>query len=422
MFADPIENLQSLIAQKRFSEAFDLGLRYPQLSGNSRFDYYYSIAAIDSGHAAIGITNLERLISIEPDNVSARLELARAYFLFGDYESAKSNFNIVLNKNNLPADIKKSVYSYLDAIRQNDPLEKTVKSGYANFTIGLNSNVVSSSLLTQTSWYYQILDPFYLKTNYGQQSSFSQTDLGYSVSGQLVSSLRYLVDVGGDYRKYSLLSSFDQRTTSTGFGLEYSKNDNNYTVITHLEEDGLNGGDLRSVYSIKAQWDKNLNRNTTLSSNLTYSLLRYNNLFSPIYDSNMTTFTVGAQQWVGGHYGVKLDMELVGAQQNNIRTQNDLSRDIIGGRFGINSLWTSNLSTKMILGYFKSNYWASQPSTLSTNNPLQDRFLTVDFHLRLKLDKSLSLIGSISKFVNNSTYTYSDFSQQEYSAGLNYEW
>lgn len=79
-----VSNMKSLIEQGRFGEAFNLGLRHDFLSGDPRYDYYYGVAAIKSGRAALGVLALERLLLSNPENDLARLELARGYFVWSD--------------------------------------------------------------------------------------------------------------------------------------------------------------------------------------------------------------------------------------------------------------------------------------------------------------------------------------------------
>ncbi len=420
--ADPINNLSDLIQQKRYQEAFDIGLGHQELIGNPEFDYYFAIAAIDSAHPALGIVTLERLLTLYPENDQARLELARGYFLSGNYEKAKIEFNKILQKN-IPDSLKYTIFKYLDDIKQHDPVSRTVKNGYLNVSVGESSNVITETLgANDSSWLYQVVDPFYTSLINGPQSSYFDTNAGYLISGHMVGSLRYLVQLDGSYRNYTALSSFDQRSTSSTLGIEKLDNANQYSFITNIRQDGLNGGDLRTVYSIKSGWNKNISNNTTLKSSISYSMLRYNNNFAPIYNTNMPAIAIGASQWVGGAHGFKFDLEMNAAQEKNIESQNFLSRNIIGGKLGVASILTTNLTSYLSAGYYKSNYWNSQVNPLFSNQIRQDRLLALALSLKLKLDRSFSLIGNLSRLSNNSEFPTSVFMQQELNVGVNYNW
>ncbi|MCC6068619.1 tetratricopeptide repeat protein [Ferrovum sp. PN-J185] len=419
--ANPIDNLRSLVHQKRFDEAFDLGLSHEQLIGNPKFDYYFAIAAIDSGHAAIGITTLERLLAIYPENDKARLELARAYFLTENYEKAKLEFNKILEKK-IPHKLKTTIKRYLFDIDQHDPVTRTTKSGYLNIMVGQNTNSITETLGSMdSSWLYNVISPVYSSSVYGTQSSYLDGSVGYLLSSHLTSSWRYIIDLNGNYRNYTL-NNYDQRSTSTVFGLANTRDDNEFTILSNISQDGLNGGDLRSVYSIKTGWNKNLNRNTVLKSSITYSMLRYNNTLSPTFNSNMPVISIGASQWVGGKHGLKFDIEMSGAQERNLQAQNSLSRNILGGKMGVASIIHGNLTSYLSAGYYKSNYWTSQINPLLANQIRQDRLLTLDLSLKLKLDRSFSIVGNLSRISNNSEYISSVFAQNEYGVGVSYSW
>jgi len=87
-----VRDMKSLVEQGRFADAFNLGLKNESLSGEPLYDYYFGIAAVDSGRASLGVLALERVLLTNPENDLARLELARGYFVLEDYERAKEEF------------------------------------------------------------------------------------------------------------------------------------------------------------------------------------------------------------------------------------------------------------------------------------------------------------------------------------------
>lgn len=138
-----VRAIKSLVEQGRFADAFNLGLKNESLSGDPLYDYYFGIAAVDSGRPSLGVVALERVLLTNPDNDLARLELARGYFVLEDYERAKESFTRLLAKQ-LPPPVRGSIEKYLAAIRDKDPDFHTVIRGYAEFAIGHNSKMNSS--------------------------------------------------------------------------------------------------------------------------------------------------------------------------------------------------------------------------------------------------------------------------------------
>ena len=75
--AAPADDIKALIDKGDSKSAYELGKKYPDQLGEPAFDFYFGVAAIDSGHAGEGVLALERYMINFPDNHNARLELAR---------------------------------------------------------------------------------------------------------------------------------------------------------------------------------------------------------------------------------------------------------------------------------------------------------------------------------------------------------
>ena len=83
-FAAPADDVKALIEKGDSAAAYALGKKNPQELGIPVFDFYFGVAAVDSGHAGEGVLALERYVTNFPDNLQARLELARGYFVLGE--------------------------------------------------------------------------------------------------------------------------------------------------------------------------------------------------------------------------------------------------------------------------------------------------------------------------------------------------
>ena len=101
-------------------------------AGEPDFDYLLGIAALDSGQATLAVFALERVVSVQPDNVLARAELARAYTTLREFESARDELNIV-RSSSVPDEAKAQVVRYLDAVEgvmsKNNKVMVDVKGG-----------------------------------------------------------------------------------------------------------------------------------------------------------------------------------------------------------------------------------------------------------------------------------------------------
>jgi predicted Zn-dependent protease len=99
------DEVKTMLEQGKSKEAYELGRQHPELLGDPVFDFYYGLAAIDAGNAGEGVLALERYVINFPENTSARLELARGYYVLGEDARAREEFSAVL-KTNPPEAVK----------------------------------------------------------------------------------------------------------------------------------------------------------------------------------------------------------------------------------------------------------------------------------------------------------------------------
>src|SRR5690349_11553420 len=113
--AAPADDIKALVEKGDAKGAYELGKKNPEELGNPAFDFYFGVAAIDSGHAGEGVLALERYVVNFPDNYNARLELARGYFVMGDDQRAREEFSAVLKTNPPPA-VAANIERFMDAL------------------------------------------------------------------------------------------------------------------------------------------------------------------------------------------------------------------------------------------------------------------------------------------------------------------
>lgn len=167
--ATPAEELRQLVERGQAKEAYARGRRYPDQLGNPAFDFYYGVAAIDAGHPGEGTLALERYVITYPNNLNARLELARGYFMMGEDARAREEFDGVL-KANPPASVRANVARFEEAIKARENRYRTRFTGYAEAGYGYDSNVnggVSSGNITLPLFGPVVVAPAGVKTDDG---------------------------------------------------------------------------------------------------------------------------------------------------------------------------------------------------------------------------------------------------------------
>lgn len=132
-----LDEAQRLIAARESRQAYALLLPLePQRAGDPRFDYLLALAAIDAGEPERAVFALERVLAVEPDNLQARAEIARAYFLLGERQSAQREFEAVRTQP-VPDEVRSTIDRYLSALAP----EPRGWRAYAEATLGYDSNI-----------------------------------------------------------------------------------------------------------------------------------------------------------------------------------------------------------------------------------------------------------------------------------------
>lgn len=415
--ADVIDDLKSLIEQGRFAEAFDLGLRNEKLAGNPVYDYYFGVAAIDSGRASLGVLALERVLLDNPGNDLARLELARGYFVIGDYERAREEFLFMRSKQ-LPVSVQASVDRYLNAIRTNDPKFRVVRRTFFEYGGGYNSNVNSATSASTIE--IPSVGPITLDKNARPAASvLSQLGVGIQQQGPVTSETKYLLGLEANYRGYAQRDTYDQASFTALGGLDFSlANHNNLKTSAFFSRAMLDGDMFRDTTGVVFDWSQPWDKETQLRASFSYSLLRYAEANAG-RDANLPSLSVGFNRYLGTSWKVSLDVDFNIAEESNIRNRDDFQRSILGARadfrFYPGARWLGNAGA----GYSVSQYDGVDPLLLDRR---RDALLTLEAGLQYQLTPGWSVRGELMAYINRSNldlYTYDSILSM---VRMRYEW
>lgn len=415
--ADVIDDLKSLIEQGRFAEAFDLGLRNEKLAGNPVYDYYFGVAAIDSGRASLGVLALERVLLDNPGNDLARLELARGYFVIGDYERAREEFLFMRSKQ-LPVSVQASVDRYLNAIRTNDPKFRVVRRTFFEYGGGYNSNVNSATSASTIE--IPSVGPITLDKNARPAASvLSQLGVGIQQQGPVTSETKYLLGLEANYRGYAQRDTYDQASFTALGGLDFSlANHNNLKTSAFFSRAMLDGDMFRDTTGVVFDWSQPWDKETQLRASFSYSLLRYAEANAG-RDANLPSLSVGFNRYLGTSWKASLDVDFNIAEESNIRNRDDFQRSILGARadfrFYPGARWLGNAGA----GYSVSQYDGVDPLLLERR---RDALLTLEAGLQYQLTPGWSVRGELMAYINRSNldlYTYDSILSM---VRMRYEW
>lgn len=118
-------------------------------AGDPDFDYALGLAAADSGRAGEAIVALQRVLALQPGNAQARAELARAYALGGDIDTAHAQFDTVVQDPTLPDPVRQRFDRIVRDTGRQVSGGGTDLSGFVDASGGYDSNINAATDLRQ---------------------------------------------------------------------------------------------------------------------------------------------------------------------------------------------------------------------------------------------------------------------------------
>lgn len=136
-----VSELEELIATQQYEAAFELAMEHRfEREGDLDFDFYYGLAAIETGNLSEGVFALERVVMRRPGAQRARLELARGYYLMGEYERANHHFDRV-RASEPPPNVVATIDRFQRDIQARTETPGLSISGFVGMSLGYDSNV-----------------------------------------------------------------------------------------------------------------------------------------------------------------------------------------------------------------------------------------------------------------------------------------
>lgn len=300
----PLAQMQELTTAGRYQEAYDLGdANLAQFEGETQFDFYYGLAALETANANEAVFALERVVATSEPGVlrqRARLELARAYFVTNNLSAAENLFNQVL-ASNPPQNVQQNVQAFLQLIESRRATQEPSFNWTVASVIGSDDNINSatSNGLIDTPLVGQIeLNPD------GQQTedNFSNTTLtmGYvypftrdrALNANL--SLAHLDNFDTDQFDIDNLRG----SVTYGWGDDVNRFRHGLTVGTV----SLDGEGFQDTRGLNSSWQRNWGQGWYHNVSASYTHIRYDDVGqsrNSLRDVDQLLLTAGATRVQG---------------------------------------------------------------------------------------------------------------------------
>ena len=329
--AAPADDIKALVEKGDAKGAYELGRNNPDQFGNSSFDFYFGVAAIDSGHAGEGVLALERYVINFPDNYNARLELARGYFVMGDDQRAREEFTGVLKANPPPA-VVANIERFMDALRSRESTYRTTGGVFIEAGYGYDSNVNGGVGTANINL------PVFGAVTIGAAGVKTHSEFGWLAAGGQIShpvSPGLSVFAGGqiDSKLNSAAEAqpFDQGNIAVNGGVSYIKDRNFYRLTASHAEVSVDYARFRNVDSLSGEWLYQIDELQTISPFLQLADFNYTGNNQP-RDAEFYATGLGYRKAFIGKWQPLLTLSANIGKEHNTEGRPDLGRDIYGGR------------------------------------------------------------------------------------------
>lgn len=319
----PVEELKTLLRQGNNIAAYELANEVEnQFAGEIEFDFYYGLAALESGHPQYASMAFDRILMLQPDNPRVRLELARTYYVMGDLKAAKAEFDSVLEVKP-PNPVVERINVFLDAIEARQKTQDLLWQAQLKWHTGIDSNVNSA---TNTP-FEAVFGPFRATLTPSEDSAkqddvFNEVALNgffrmpqsqksaYFASSQIVNRIN------------SSSSQFDTNSVSLAGGWSYQSNKNQFRFPATMQVLWVDGEPSRNLFNLGTQWSRALNAQRQVSSFLQFSALRY---------PNNNNFVAGIKQADNHEKDIDQAITGIGVFQNIAAWRTGLNANLLAG-------------------------------------------------------------------------------------------
>lgn len=394
--AAPADEVKALFDRGEARQAYEAGLKSPEQFGNPAFDYYFGIAAIDSGAVGDGVLALERYLLNNPGSVSARLELGRGYFLVGDNVRARQMFEEVRTLSP-PADAAARIDSYLAALRERESTYRTAVNGYVELGAGHDSNVnggIAHDSINVPIFGPVTVDPLGREIADRFWSAAAGVNLNLPISARAA----FFAGVSGENRALADARAFDQRTLGGAFGAAFRRADDQYRVSL---SGGLLDVDSERYRTVKAgtfEWNRALGSSRGIGLFAQAADVDYQG-DNRVRDSRLYTLGASWRQSLEGAWRPFLSASVVGASERNTRDRDDLARNLLGARVGLGLTLGPRTNAALSAGVQESRYQADDAFFGARR---KDRFASIEAAAGYLFTPALALRLELGYFDNRS--------------------
>lgn len=343
-----VDEIKDQVERGRSSAAWPACVEIDRMA-HPEADLWCGVAAVDMGLPGEGVLAIERYVLRFPDDVRARLELARAYFYAGDDVSSRREFEAV-RAGDPPADVRAGIDRYLEALQAREAQYRTRVFGVVEVGAGYDSNVNAG--VAQADIALPVLGVVSV-ASFGVEQSAGFGWLagsvqvthpvapGVSVYGGLVAN--------GQFNAGASDFNIAQGAATLGASRQAGRH-TFYGTYTHSEL-AVGGDRYRNSNGVSFDWRYAESEFTTLSVAPQVTWFSYDGL-NEVRDSTFYSIGVSARRIWPVSWQPVLNVSALGGREENSNDRPDLGRDLFGAAADITvspaPQWALNASASFV--------------------------------------------------------------------------
>ena len=395
--AQSVDELRSLLERGLAREAYESARRAPERLGDPAFDLYFGIAAVNAGHAAEGVLALERFVLSQPGHLAARVELARGYFLLGEDQRSREEFEAALAAGP-PADMARVVGDYLDALRARESRYKPTFAANVDIVGGYDSNPragVDNPLITLPT----IGEVTIADTGVRHSSRMGQIAAGFRVTAPAGARTAAFAAGQAEVVRYPSAGDFDQRVYGGSAGFLGQWRDHAWRLGAIEGYQTLGGSPYRRTHGAFADWGAAFGERLALSAGAQAGRFAYSG-FNAVRDADFATLAVSLRRALALPLAPQLELGVNGGFERNVHDERqDLSRDLLGARAGVAIAPFASWTLGVAGTWQRSSYREPDAILLTTR---EDRYVAAEAFVACKPLRRLTLRIEYSEARNDS--------------------
>lgn len=410
-----INEIARLHEAGKVSEAYALAEKYRlEEEGEPLFDFYYGISAIDSGHINQGVFALERVLMLRPEDQRSRLELARGYFLLGQYDRARTEFNKVLDSNP-PLAVRAKINQFLDGIRLRTTSGKTVAGMYLELGLGYDTNVnnaPSGANYASPGGIGMLSD-----ASLAKEDSYHSYTLGANITQPLKSGFSLFADANAYYKSFEDTPEFNLRSINLQGGFIYTGVKSRWKLGMQWQDFEVGHDRYREMLAVNGEMHWKLNKQTMLTGFA--QLADMNFLTNSHRDSWQQMAGVGAQHRLTGRYQPLLFATLYGGVERSRKSitaaEELVDRDIYGAFMGSQFSIMPKVSLQLTATLQESRYREDDSFFLRRR---EDEYRNFSIKTTWRPDKQWAISAKLNYTENDSNIPIHHYHRTQ--AGMNF--